>query len=440
MPDLPPPLPIPGQPDLPHAPMDPRQAGVSRWRIFSWTLFDFAQTAFSVIVITVVYSRYFTHRVAGGQRWLWGAAVSLSMVCAAALSPPLGAVADYSRNRKGFLLLFALTCIGATSLLFFVREGMVVAGFALFVIANIGFEGGMVFYDAFLPGITAKTSYGRVSGYGFAMGYVGALAVLLIVRFMLPDSGDPSYLFYVRLSFVVAAAFFLFFSLPLFFFVREPPVSGDRPRSLVRAGLTRAGRTFRALFIDREFPSIARFLIAFFIYNDGILTVIAFAAIFAEQSLNMSDEAIIGFFAIVQTSAVAGSLVFGVVTDRIGPKKTISVTLVLWTMIAVAAYFVDNVVFFYVVAFAAGIAIGSSQSASRSLMALLTPREREAEFFGFYDGLCGKASAVFGPIVYGVVADLTNQRIAALVISLFFITGFAILQGVQEPGRAPSRA
>jgi UMF1 family MFS transporter len=154
----------------------------------------------------------------------------------------------------------------------------------------------------------------------------------------------------------------------------------------------------------------------------------------------MSDEAIIAFFAIVQTSAVAGSLVFGIVTDRIGPKKTISITLVLWIMIAIAAYFVDNVMFFYVVAFAAGIAIGSSQSASRSFMALLTPREREAEFFGFYDGLCGKASAVFGPIVYGVVADLTNQRIAALVISLFFITGFAILQGVQEPVRTPSRA
>jgi UMF1 family MFS transporter len=131
--------------------------------------------------------------------------------------------------------------------------------------------------------------------------------------------------------------------------------------------------------------------------------------------------------------------VFGVVTDRIGPKKTISMTLVLWTGIAVAAYFVDSVAFFYVVAFAAGIAIGSCQSASRSLMALLTPREREAEFFGFYDGLCGKASAVIGPVVYGIVADLTNQRIAALIISVFFITGFTILQGVQEPLRAPSR-
>ncbi len=437
MPDFP--SPLPDQPVPPPSQADRRTAGVSRWRIFSWTLFDFGQTAFSVIVITVVYSRYFTHHVAGGRRWLWGAAVSLSMVCAAALSPPLGAVADYSRNRKGFLLLFAMTCVIATSLLFFVREGMVVAGFALFVIANIGFEGGLVFYDAFLPGITAKTSYGRVSGYGFAMGYMGALAVLLIVRLMLPDSADPSYVFYVRLSFVVAAAFFLFFSLPLFLFVREPAVSGERPPSLVRAGLARSSRTFRALFIDREFPSIARFLIAFFIYNDGILTVIAFAAIFAEQSLNMSDEAIIAFFAIVQTSAVAGSLIFGVVTDRIGPKKTINMTLVLWTAIAVAAYFVETAAFFYVVAFAAGIAIGSSQSASRSFMALLTPREREAEFFGFYDGLCGKASAVIGPVVYGVVADLTNQRIAALIISVFFITGFTILQGVQEPARTATR-
>ena len=423
----------------PLSPGSPSSPAASRWRIFSWTLFDFAQTAFSVIIITVVYSRYFTNRIAGGRQWLWGAAVSLSMVCAAALAPPLGAVADYSRNRKGFLLLFALTCITATSCLFFVQEGMVVAGFALFVVANVGFEGGLVFYDSFLPGITTRTSYGRVSGYGFAMGYIGALAVLLIVHFLLPPASDPGYLFYVRLSFVVAAGFFLLFSLPLFFFVREPVVSTPPPPSFVRAGLARAGKTFRAIFISREFPTIARFLIAFFIYNDGILTVIAFAAIFADKTLGMTDEAIIVFFAIVQTSAVAGSLLFGVVTDRIGPKKTISITLVLWIGIAFGAYFVGSVAAFYAVGFAAGVAIGSSQSASRSLMALLTPREREAEFFGFYDGLTGKASAVVGTSVYGIVADLTDQRTAALAISLFFIAGLVILQGVKEPPRAAAQ-
>ncbi len=403
---------------------------VSRGRIFAWTLFDFANTAFSVIVVTVIYSRYFTNHVAGGRRWLWGLAMSLSMICAAALSPPLGAAADYSRNRKRFLLAFTLASVICTALMFFVESGMVLTGILLFVVANIGFEGGLVFYDAFLPGLTGRSSYGRVSGYGFAMGYVGALAVLVIVLFMLPDQSDPGYLFQVRLSFVVAAVFFLVFSLPLFFFVHEPPLLADRPPSIIRAGMAQSASTFRALFVRKEYPSIARFLVAFFIYNDGILTVIAFAAIFAQDILHMSDTDIVVFFAVVQTSAIVGSIVFGVITDKIGPKRTISLTLVVWIAICAGAAFVNSVAFFYIVALAAGIAIGSSQSASRSLMALLTPKSHEAEYFGFYDGLCGKASAVIGPLVYGIISDITNERIGAAAIGLFFAVGLFILQGV----------
>jgi UMF1 family MFS transporter len=197
--------------------------------------------------------------------------------------------------------------------------------------------------------------------------------------------------------------------------------------------MQRAAGTLRLLFVERKHPSLARFLIAFFIYNDGVLTVIAFAAIFAQQVLQMSDVEIIGFFAVVQTSAVIGSAVFGVITDNIGPKKTISITLLLWIGIVIAAYFVRSTGQFYVVALAAGVAMGSSQSASRSLMALLTPRSREAEFFGLYDGLCGKASAVVGPLVYGILADLTGERIAALALGSFFVAGFILLQSVTEP-------
>ncbi len=411
---------------------------VNRGKIFTWTLYDFAQTAFSVIVITVIYSRYFINHVSGGERWLWGLAVSTSMIIAAILSPPLGAAADHSHNRKRFLLFFTLLCIIPTALLFFVQNGMVIAGFTLFVLANVGFEGGLVFYDAFLPGITSPKSYGRVSGYGFAMGYLGALAVLVIVMVLLPESSNPEYLFYVRLSFIVAAGFFLVFSLPMFLFVPEPPHSSAPTESYFIAGIRQSRKTFRALFIDRKHPSIARFLLAFFIYNDGILTVIAFAAIFAEHVLHMSDKDIIIFFAIVQTSAVVGSVVFGIITDKIGPKKTIMITLVIWASIAIGAYFVQTVAVFYIVAMAAGTAIGSSQSASRSFMALLTPKEHEAEFFGFYDGLCGKASAVFGPFVYGLIADLTNERFAALMICTFFIAGLIILHGVPEPVRQSS--
>ncbi|MEK6755186.1 MAG: MFS transporter [Bacteroidota bacterium] len=420
-------------PDPPTANAQTRS--YSRGKIFAWTLFDFANTAFSVIIVTVIYSRYFTSQVAEGQHWPWGLAVSLSMILAAAIAPPLGAAADFSHRRKLFLSLFTLASIVCTSLMFFVEPGMVLLGMLLFIIANTGFEGGIVFYDSFLPSITARHTYGRVSGYGFAMGYLGALAVLLIVMFMLPDSNQPDYFFYVRLSFVVAAVFFLVFSLPLFVWVPEPSTSAKRPANLMRAGFQQARRTLRALFVERKYPSIARFLIAFFIYNDGILTIIVFAAIFAEEVLHMSSSEIIVFFAVVQSSAILGSFLFGFVADKIGPKKTISITLVIWLAISIAAYFVTTVAMFYVVAMGAGAAIGSSQSASRSMMALLTPKEQEAEFFGFYDGLCGKASAVVGPALYSILADLTNQRIAILFVGLFFLVGLIILQGVVEPER-----
>jgi UMF1 family MFS transporter len=154
----------------------------------------------------------------------------------------------------------------------------------------------------------------------------------------------------------------------------------------------------------------------------------------------MSNADIVTFFAIVQTTAVLGSLVFGVITDKIGPKRTITYTLIIWIVISIGSFFVQSVAEFYAVALAAGVAIGSSQSASRSMMALLTPKEREAEFFGFYDGLCGKASAVVGPLVFGAVADLAGSRVASLSIGMFFLAGVFILQGVASPKVEPVQA
>ncbi|HSD63183.1 MAG TPA: MFS transporter, partial [Ignavibacteriaceae bacterium] len=198
-------------------------------------------------------------------------------------------------------------------------------------------------------------------------------------------------------------------------------------------GINKSYNTFKAIFFQREYPTVSRFLFAFFLYNDAIITIIAFASIFASNILKMTDEQIILFFAIVQTTAVAGSFIFGIISDHIGPKKTITITLFVWIVVIIGAFFVKSMTEFYVIGFLAGFSIGSSQSCSRSLMALLTPHEREAEFFGFYDGLFGKSSAVVGPFVYGVVSDLSNERFAALAIGLFFIAGLIILQRVQVP-------
>jgi MFS transporter, UMF1 family len=402
-------------------------------KIFAWTLFDFADRAFSVIIVTVVFSKYFSTYVTGGRSWLWGLAVSISMIFAAVLSPPMGAIADASRNRKRFLLFLTLLSVVCTALMFFVYKGDVLLGILLFVLANIGFEAGLVFYDAFLPDITEKKNFGRVSGYGYAMGYVGACTVLVIVMFLLPSASSTDYYYYIRLSFVVAALFFLIFSLPIFLFLEEPKRAVVNKTNLVINGIKESFQTFRDIFFHHKYPTMARFLFAFFLYNDAIITIIAFASIFASNILKMTDAQVIYFFVIVQSTAFAGSIVFGIISDHIGPKKTITITLLIWVAVVIGAFYVQNVFQFYIVGLLAGISIGSSQSCSRSLMALITPKEREAEFFGFFDGLFGKSSAIVGPLFYGIIADISNDRFAALAIGLFFIAGLLILQKVKVP-------
>jgi MFS transporter, UMF1 family len=413
----------------------------SRLQIFVWTLFDFANTSFSVIVVAVGYSLYFKEIVAGGSGrgdFLWGTAVSISMFLTAAISPILGAAADFSSRRKRFLFGFTIVSILCTALLYFVKPGMIVLGMILFILANIGFEGGTVFYDAFLPNLTTERSYGRVSGYGFAMGYLGSLTTLLVAMPLYAGGFGLSNLDNIRLSFVAAAVIFLVFSAPIFLFFRDHKKTFQKKPSYILAGIERVSGTIRHL---KEYKNTARFLLAFFIYNDGILTIISFSSIFAMQTLKFTLQEVIVLFAVVQASGIAGSILFGAVTDKIGPKKTIDINLWLWMGVVVASYFVTSKEMFFAIGIVAGSALGAAQSASRSLMARLTPKEREAEFFGFYDGLCGKASAVVGTFLFGLISYITgDQRLSALTIGVFFLAGYWLLQGVDDsPHQEPLR-
>jgi len=406
----------------------------TRGQIFVWTLFDFANTSFSVLIVAVGYSLYFKEIVVGGTGkgdFFWGLAVSLSMFITALIAPVLGAASDFGRRRKMFLLAFTLASIISTALLFFVQAGMILIGMVLFIIANVGFEGGIVFYNAFLPLLTSREQFGRISGYGFAMGYVGSL-ISLVIAFPLFQGGfAPENLVNVRLSFVIAAAMFLAFSMPLFIFLHDRRRILREKVSYIKAGLTRVKDTVTHL---RSYSHIARFLLAFFIYNDGILTVISFASIFAQESLHFSLQEILILFAVVQASAIVGSLMFGFLTDKIGPKKTITVSLICWMAVILGAFFVTTKTLFFVIGVVAGACMGGSQSASRTFMALLTPHEREAEFFGFYDGLCGKASAVIGTFFFGLLSWTTgSQRISVAFVGIFFLVGLKLLQSVEDP-------
>lgn len=431
-------------------------------KVFSWLLFDFANTSFSVMMVAFVFPLYFKNVICQGEASgdaLWGFSISLSMMLVAVISPVLGAAADYSGKRKRFLLFFTLTSIICTALLSFSGPGMAALAVTLFVLANMGFEGGLVFYDAYLKEIASDKSIGRLSGYGFAMGYLGALAILLLVRPLLSKGIVLSNMPNVQMTFLIAAIFFALFAAPLFLVLRDSrkihlelfeqaewPVTikfAERKWYQKKSPFSRienAPSLFRSV---REvtytiqhimnYPDLARFLLAYFFYNDAILTVIAFSSIYAQNTLGFTIGELIIFFMLVQTTAIAGSVIFGFVTDRIGPKRTIVITLLIWFVVVLTAIFADSKELFFYTGMLAGMSMGSSQAASRSMMARLTPREHVTEFFGFYDGTFGKASAIVGPLVFGLVsAQAGSQKAALASLLLFFTLGLLLMTRVKS--------
>ena len=395
-------------------------------KIFIWTLFDFANTSFSIVVVTFLFAVYFKNTIADGKPigdLYWSFGTSISMIVTALISPVLGAIADFSAGRKRFLLFFTIMCIAFTASLFFVGPGQVLLGLILFITANIGFEAGLVFYDAFLPDITVPKNYGRVSGYGFGMGYLGSLATLAII-YPFIQSGM------IKETFPVAALFFLVFSIPFFLFIRDSRKKIVKTEPYHIIGLKRVWSTISHL---KNYKNLAIFLLAYFFYIEGVNTIIFFSGIYASTTLGFTDTELLIFFLTVQTTAIAGSVVFGIIADSIGQKKTIMITLFMWLLTVALAFFIYDKTGFYIVGLIAGASMGSSQSTSRSLMTKLTPEDKKTEFFGFYS-FFGKSSAVIGPLVFGMVSFLSgSQRIAILSVGVFFVIGMLILSKVKDP-------
>ena len=412
----------------------------TRREVISWCLYDFANSSYTTIIVTVAYSIYFTGVVADGMNGerLWGWGYSGSMLLVALLSPVLGAMADYGGLKKGFLVGFTILCISTTMALFFVRRGDVVMGMLLFALSNIGFNGGMHFYNSFLIDITTRSNIGRISGYGWALGYLGGLVSLLLVYPFIRDGFGDGNLYYYRLSFPLTGVFFLVASIPSFLFLKERSYS-HRTHHLnyIRGGFRRLRDTFREI---GRFTELVRYLFSYLIYTDGINTVIVFSAIFANRVLGFDAGEVVVYFIITQVSAGLGAWLLAPLTDKLGAKKLISVTLVVWILVVIGAYMVETKEGFYGIGILAGSVLGANQSASRALLGLLTPHGRNAEFFGFF-AMTGKFAAVLGPLLYGEISTLTgDQRYAVLSLAMFFVVGFILLQMVdEERGMAVAR-
>ena len=391
--------------------------------ILGWMFYDFANSAFTTIIVTVVYSVYFINNVVQGEpgygEMLWGRAIGISMTLVALTAPILGAVADYSRSKKKLLFINCYITIIFTALLYFIHPGQVFLGMLFFIIANFGFNSANVFYDAFLPEICSQEDIGKVSGFGWGLGYVGGLVSLLVALVLVKQN--------VLYVFPAVSLHFFLFSLFTFFWLKEFSRPSKRS-NYFRVAYQRI--SFSLKNIAKQ-PQLLRYIISYFIYNDGITTVIVFASIYGIERFGMKTMDMIIYFILAQFTSIIGAGVFGWLTDKYNVKLSLSISLMIWIVVVIWAYFCGSAREYYLVGLLAGLAIGSSQSNSRTMLSLLTPKTRQAEFFGFYT-LTGRLSSIIGPILYGWIAHKTGDiRYSILSLMLFFIVGWIVLQTVR---------
>jgi UMF1 family MFS transporter len=341
----------------------------------------------------------------------------------------LGAVADVTASKLRFLIAFTLVCAVPTALLGWVGPGNLAWGLGLFILANIGYNTALHFYDAFLKELVPATSLGRLSGWGWGVGYLGGLASLALVYPFIAGGMEGEQAARYRLAFPLTAAFFVVAALPTFLWLRERAVPVRTEASPWTAGVQRVMTTLRNLGRYRQ---LMRYFVAYFVYNDAVNTVFVFAAIFADQVLHFSTQEIVVFFLVMQVSSAAGAWGFGTATDRIGPVRVISVTLLVMIGVTVWAARVQTVAEFYAIGLVTGAMLGANQASSRALLAQFAPAGRGAEFFGLFS-LTSKFAATLGPLLYGEIASATgSHRVAVLSIGVLFFVGLVLLQRVDE--------
>jgi MFS transporter, UMF1 family len=420
-----------------------KPVGGNRTAIIAWCLFDWANSAFPTIIVTFLFSAYFTTAVAPNPELgtaLWGQVNSAMALVAAVLAPILGSIADQGGRRKPWLFALSVICMVATASLWFVRPEASSVPFALvmFTIAGLGFELGLVFYNAMLPELAPPSRVGRISGWGWGVGYLGGLACLAInyLLFVQPDPAlfglDRATAEHVRITNLFAAIWFALFALPLFLLVPDRTGTGLSWGQAVRHGLGTLVATFRRL---RAHRNVAIFLVGKMLYTDGLNTLFAFGGIYAAGTFGMSLDQILIFAIALNVSSGLGAISFAWLDDWIGAKPTILIALVGMTVLGAAILLVDSKEAFIALAVGLGLFFGPAQASSRSLMSRLAPPESRAEFFGLF-ALAGRVTAFLGPALVGWVTFAAgSQRVGMATILPFFVIGGLLLWFVKEPRR-----
>ncbi len=415
-----------------------------RRAIAAWCLYDWAMSAFNTVISTFVFSVYFMRAVAADEvagTADWSRAMAAAGVTIAVLSPVLGAIADRAGRRKPWLALLTLACVVCTTALWWVRPDPAFAAMALVLVAaaTIAFELANVFYNAMLPAIAPPAMLGRVSGWGWGVGYFGGLACLVVSLFVFVQSDAPLFGLLssaeqanVRATALLVAVWYGLFALPLFVWVPDTPATGRRLGEAVREGLATLRRTAVEV---RKYRQVLRFLVASAFYRDGINTITAFGGLYAAGTFGMSFEEIVVFAIALNVVAGGGAIGFAWIDDWIGSKRTILISVAGLMVAGVFLLLVTEKIWFWVLALGLGFFFGPAQAAGRSMMARLSPPAMQAEMFGLYN-LSGRVVGSFGPLALGFATEaFASQRAGMASILVFFALGLVFMLTVREPAR-----
>jgi UMF1 family MFS transporter len=407
--------------------------------IRSWKMYDWANSAFATTIMAAVLPEFYS-LVAGStleDRTIatsyWAYSNTIAMFTIAITAPILGAIGDHSGARKRFLGGFAMLGILTTAFLIGIGKGMWLYASLLYIFGRIGFGGANIFYDSLLPHVAKSDDIDKVSAGGYAYGYLGGGILLTINVLMILKPtffGIPNDEWGSRISFLTVAIWWAVFSIPIFKNVSEPPAirSKDESSNPVVAGYQRLKRTFRDI---RRFKELIKFLVAFWIYNDGVGTIIIMAVIFGSE-IGIGKTHLIGAILMVQYLGFPFTLLFGRLPKRIGTKKSILIALGVYTIIAFLGYFMTKPLHFWLLAFLVSMVQGGTQALSRSMYGSMSPLYKSAEFFGFYN-VSSKFAGIAGPLLFGIVGQLTGtSRISIVAIVIFFLVGALVLATVDH--------
>ncbi|MDO8933745.1 MAG: MFS transporter [Rhodocyclaceae bacterium] len=410
--------------------------GVGRREVWAWAMYDFANSGYTTVVITAIFNAYFVAVVAGNAPWAtfaWTAALAASYALIMLTAPLLGAHADACAAKKKLLAWTTVGCVLATAGLALAGPGSLALAVFFLVLSNYCFGSGENLIAAFLPELAEDDSLGKVSGWGWSLGYLGGLASLgaCLAYVSWAQARGQGAADFVPATMLITAALFAVASLPTFLFLKERATRAEVPppaAASVAAAFARVARTLREA---RRYPDMRRFMLCIVFYQAGIQAVVTLAAIYAEQAMGFATADTIRLIFVVNITAALGALIFGHLQDRIGHVRAIAATLVGWIVMILLAWGAQGPAMFWLAANIAGLCLGASQSAGRALVGALAPPGRHAEFFGLW-GLAVKLSSILGPLTYGAVTWISggDHRLAMLITGSYFVVGLVILAGV----------